>query len=514
MKLSTHSPVMKVTGTIFMTLFILLASFRSAGSEAAAAPPSGVWIPTGSLTIGRHTHTATKLNDGSVIVVGGSAQGTFNGPGLTSVERYYPSSNTWIVGPSLHQARQGHTATLLPIGQVLIAGGQDGPTFLASMELYDPNTNSWSLTTPLNQARYNHATILLHDGRIVVIGGFNANEGTLAAVEVFNPADNSVAQMPPMNTPRNGHSAILLDDYRILVIGGFNQSQSWLASAEIYDPVSGTWSATSPLFAHGVAHSTTRLADGQILVVGGAFGSGPPGISDKAEIFSPASGTWQAVASLSVTRHAHTASVLSDGRIMLAGGDDGGGQRHNSVEIFDPHSGSWSLTAAMIDARSSHSATVLDNNTILVAGGFSSSATSLASAELFVQNDPPDCSVARPNHDNLWPPNHKFVPIELIGVMDPDGDPVVVTINSIFQDEPINAPGSGNTSPDGQGVGTSTAQVRAERSDDGNGRVYHIGFSADDGRGGTCTGEVLVGVPHNQGQEAIDDGALYDSTVP
>ncbi|MCP4662334.1 MAG: hypothetical protein GY856_43605 [bacterium] len=125
----------------------------------------------------------------------------------------------------------------------------------------------------------------------------------------------------------------------------------------------------------------------------------------------------------------------------------------------------------------------------------------------------PDCDAATASPDTLWPPNHQFQAIT-VNVSDPDGDPVTVTIDSIYQDEAVDAKGSGNTSPDGQGVGTSTAEVRAERSGKGDGRVYHIYFTADDGRGGTCSGEVLVGVPHDQGGGgAIDGGPLYDSTA-
>jgi hypothetical protein len=114
----------------------------------------------------------------------------------------------------------------------------------------------------------------------------------------------------------------------------------------------------------------------------------------------------------------------------------------------------------------------------------------------------------------LTPPNHKFQPINIIGVTDPNNDPLAITITSVRQDEPVLAPDSGNTSPDGQGVGTTTAQVRAERVESGNGRVYHIGFTANDGLGGICSGEVLVYAPVGRNSTAIDDGALYDSTQP
>lgn len=136
-----------------------------------------------------------------------------------------------------------------------------------------------------------------------------------------------------------------------------------------------------------------------------------------------------------------------------------------------------------------------------------------------VLNRPPDCSEARPSVDIIWPPDHQFVTISVLGVTDPEGDAIMITIDSIFQDEPVDTFGDGSFTPDGQGVGTSTAEVRAERAGSkkvpGNGRVYHIGFTADDGHGGTCSTEVQVGVPGDQGhrEDPVDDGPLHDSTV-
>lgn len=105
----------------------------------------------------------------------------------------------------------------------------------------------------------------------------------------------------------------------------------------------------------------------------------------------------------------------------------------------------------------------------------------------------------------------------MLGVTDPDDDPVSIVIDGIWQDEPVDTYGDGKFTPDGMGVDTSTAQVRAERAGTkkvpGNGRVYHIFFTADDGRGGSCEGEVLVGVPHDVKDTPVDDGALFDSTA-
>jgi cysteine-rich repeat protein len=132
----------------------------------------------------------------------------------------------------------------------------------------------------------------------------------------------------------------------------------------------------------------------------------------------------------------------------------------------------------------------------------------------------PDCSKASANPSILWPPNHQGVNMNIIGVSDPDGDPLTITATGVFQDEPVakvTGDGAGATSPD---ASSSPLQVRAERNGNrktpGDGRVYFIKFTADDGMGGTCAGAVKVCVPHNQGQQplCIDEGPLYNSLLP
>lgn len=131
---------------------------------------------------------------------------------------------------------------------------------------------------------------------------------------------------------------------------------------------------------------------------------------------------------------------------------------------------------------------------------------------------PPDCSEAYANPDCLWPADHKFVDVSIIGVTDPDGDPVTITINAITSDEPTASDkGSGGEkhAPDASGIGTDTASVRAERSGTADGRVYVIHFTASDGQGGECEGSVTVNVPHDQSYEgcpATDSGQDYDAT--
>lgn len=130
-------------------------------------------------------------------------------------------------------------------------------------------------------------------------------------------------------------------------------------------------------------------------------------------------------------------------------------------------------------------------------------------------NRPPDCSMAHAHQPRLdppqYPPNHEFVPIDIEGVTDPDGDPVMVTVVDIFQDEKLVNDGSGRSCPDGDLLG---GRVRAERQGRGNGRVYHIMFAAEDDFGGTCQGTVKVCVPHDRASACVDEGPLYDSTDP
>src|SRR5207244_2712654 len=107
-----------------------------------------------------------------------------------------------------------------------------------------------------------------------------------------------------------------------------------------------------------------------------------------------------------------------------------------------------------------------------------------------LNNRPPDCSHATAVPATLWPPDDRLVPITIGGVADPDGDHVSLTITAITQDEPLG--GQGNTCPTGFGIDRPTAMLRAERNGAGDGRVYHVGFRADDGRGAQCRGTVTV----------------------
>jgi hypothetical protein len=136
--------------------------------------------------------------------------------------------------------------------------------------------------------------------------------------------------------------------------------------------------------------------------------------------------------------------------------------------------------------------------------------TASGSLTLVPPNKPPVCSAAYPSTVAMWPPDKAFHPINVMGITDPDSDDVTISITSIFQDERV-----GNKA-DGRGIATPTAEIRAERDGNGNGRVYHIFFTASDGHGGSCSGKVRVAaMTHDQGgdMDVIDGGATYDSTI-
>ncbi len=124
------------------------------------------------------------------------------------------------------------------------------------------------------------------------------------------------------------------------------------------------------------------------------------------------------------------------------------------------------------------------------------------------------CDAAVPSMTVLWPPNHKFVQVHVNGVADDNGDPMSIVIYSVFQDEPVNGTGDGDTAPDAVANMDGSVKLRAERSGTGDGRVYYVNFSAYDINGGMCVGIVTVCVPHDRGKGASacgDGGALYDS---
>ncbi len=169
------------------------------------------------------------------------------------------------------------------------------------------------------------------------------------------------------------------------------------------------------------------------------------------------------------------------------------------------------LGASTLAAVASLGSRVIEADTLSVSDSASSTSSSSSSSS----GSGPNCGGAAASVRVIWPPDHKMVTETILGVTDAFGFPTTIMVTGIQQDEPVEALGSGNTEPDGSGVGTPTAYVRAERSGPGTGRIYFISFSATDTQGAECSAVVRAWVPHDQGQgfNVTDTGQRYDSTV-
>jgi N-acetylneuraminic acid mutarotase len=327
---------------------------------------AGSWTTNSPMNNARHSHTATLLQNGKVLVTGG-----FN-PG-NSAELFDPATGTWTVTGPMSVARWFHTATLLTNGQVLIVGGrtQNQLEPLYSAELYNPATGTWTTTGSLNIARASHTAPLLQNGKVLVTGGWigestSNDSGILSSAELFDPATGIWTLTNPLTTGRAYHAATLLSNGQVLLTGGIG-TNSVLASTELFDPPSGTWSPGADMQIGRDSHTATLLPNGTVLLAGGYNGGYQIGILSDAELYDPTIDSWKTTGALNAAREQHTATLLPNGQVLVAGGDGDG--YLSSVEVYDPAAGTWSTNNPLNTARNGHTATLLANGKVLVAGG-------------------------------------------------------------------------------------------------------------------------------------------------
>lgn len=288
-------------------------------------PMTGAFISTGQTATPRQNQTATLLNDGTVLIAGGN-NGTST---LNTAELFVPAltTSTGVFTPvqaTLTTPREGQTATLLPNGKVLIAGGSNGGVALASAELFDPGTKAFTATTPMRTPRTNHTATLLADGTVLIVGGANG-QAAVAGAELFDSSLNGgMGGFRPTGsllTARFGHTATLLSTGSVLIAGG-STGMAVLNTAEIYDPPTGTFRpTTNNMSSARIFHTATRLNSNRVLLAGGSNGVG---VLNSADIFDPTTGLFSpAPDTLNIGREHHAAALLNDGRVVLIGGDNG-----------------------------------------------------------------------------------------------------------------------------------------------------------------------------------------------
>jgi len=307
-------------------------------------PITGSWSATASMTEARSGDSATLLQDGRVLVAGGRAFGQLGGQDR-SAELYDPTSGSWSATGDMLSPRSGHSATLLQNGKVLVAGGAAATPCgtgtpgvcaddLSSAELYDPSTGTWSATGGMTLGRDGHHATLLGDGNVLVVGGaFFPRD----SAELYDTASGTWRETGRMTTAKryDHQTATLLPDGKVLVAGGWDRSSlpvKRLASAELYDPETATWRTTGSMARGLVNHTATLLADGKVLVLGD-YGQDP--IKPDAELYDPATGVWSSTPSWSSSLGFSQTILLADGRVLVAGGIAAGHVLASSV-IYDP----------------------------------------------------------------------------------------------------------------------------------------------------------------------------------
>lgn len=399
-------------------------------SAEVFSPATGKWSQTGPMELTPSQSAAayesvpvTLLANGKVLVTGGRSGSLSFARG--GAELFDPATNNWTTVNPMNFARQAHSATLLSNGKVLVAGGINRVDRPGAAELYDPITGQWTLTGSLRRPRNGHAAALLPNGSVLIAAGF-AGESERTA-EIYNPATgtwngaanlNFTHALLPLTATQLFNNKLLIVDSRseiydfaterwsvianpalsrqaplaampngkVLLIGGSNGENS-LRDVEQFDPSAspavGVWNLAQQ-YAGGREHTATVFADGRVLVAGGAvpsFISATLTVQDRAQIFSTAFG-WQLAGNLNTARYRHSATLLTNGQVLVAGGESATFSSLLNAELYNPATNNWRAAAPLSLPRRLHQAVLLTNGKVLLAGG-ANDIGDMSSSELY-----------------------------------------------------------------------------------------------------------------------------------
>lgn len=456
----------------------------------------GPWTSTGAMTTARESHTQTLLQNGKVLIAGG---GWFSGL-LSNVSAnadiYDPAGRNFVATGTMASPRAFHTATLLNNGKVLVAGGSSAavngsPSMgaLASAELYDPSTGTFSATGSMTDSRMYQSATLLGNGNVLIVGGTDSSGNVLSSAELYNPATGTFTATGTMSAPRFGHTATLLPSGKVLIAGGESVSSNAvvdLNSAELYDPTTGLFTLTGSLLVGRESATATLLNSGNVLIAGGY--EYPAGFLQEAELYNSSTGTFSATGSMGTPRNLHSAVLLADGTVLVMGGSDGSSAQA-SAEIYTLTTGKFTPTWTMSTARAFFEATALSDGSVLVSGGEGNQGATapLSSAEVY----PPPSSSAAAAASEFTVENPVPSISSLSATSAPSGSQVTITGNNFETSSEVLLNGLAVTS---YGDPSTPNQIWIYPGDVGSYSVAVNNPSPGGGVSNTATLTVTVGV--------------------
>jgi N-acetylneuraminic acid mutarotase len=317
----------------------------------------------GKLSEARAAHTATRLNDGKILIAGGMER---NGVFFDDADIFDPKTNNFTQAKNkMSIKRVSHTATLLPDGKVLIVGGWSNRLPEASAEIYDPKTETFTPIGNTHRRRSGHSATLLDNGKVLIAGGFDGQE-RLSEAEVFDSQRNSFSLIGKMRNARSVHAATKLADGRIVLSGGEANRGQILSSAEIFDPKTNNFSLTKAMNVVRYKHDSILLKDGRVLVFGGSDNRDWNGQYKSAEIFDAATNEFTTAGEMNFARFKveGTAVLLKDGKVFIGGGGV-------EAEVFNPLTNTFIKTTGEFGTPLHYATvTLLDDERALIVGGY------------------------------------------------------------------------------------------------------------------------------------------------